>query len=66
MANKTTRLTLTLPATKPRNPVMVAALTRCAGSHQKPHKTERQHARQHLQRSLNSLLQGDETEFDVD
>ena len=65
MADKTDR-TLVIPTQKPRNPFVVAALTRRAGSHEKPHKAVRQLARQRFQRALNSLLRGERTEFEVD
>ncbi len=65
MADKKDR-TLRIPTQKPRNPFVAAALTRRAGSHEKPHKAVRQLARQRFQRALNSLLRGERTEFEVD
>jgi hypothetical protein len=66
MAKKNPAITLTVPPRKPRNPVVVAALTRRAGSHDKPHKVARQQSRQRLQRALSDLLRGDQTEFEVE
>ena len=51
---------------KPRNPFLVAALTRRAGSHDKSPKAMRQQVRQRFQRALDGLLRGDRTEFDPD
>ena len=51
---------------KPRNPFLVAALMRRAGSHDKSPKAARQQVRQRFQRALDGLLRGDRTEFDLD
>ena len=65
MAEQKHRITVTLPR-KPRNPFVVDALTRRAGSHDKPHKAARQQTRQHLQRVLGALLRSERTEFEID
>lgn len=51
---------------KPRNPFVVAALIRRAGSHEKPGKAARQQSRQRFERAMGALLRGDRTELDVD
>ena len=66
MANHKQTTTLVIPVSKPRNPFMVAALTRRAGSHDKSQKAVRQQTRQRFQRALEGLLRGDRTEFDND
>lgn len=66
MANAKQTTTLIIPVSKPRNPFVVAALSKRAGSHEKSHKAARQQARQRFQNALESLLRGDRTEFDLD
>lgn len=51
---------------KPRNPFVVAALTRRAGSHEKSGKAARQQSRQRFARAMGALLRGDRTELDLD
>ena len=65
MADKTDR-TLLIPTQRPRNPFVVAALTRRAGSHEKSHKAVRQQTRQRFQHALEGLLRGERTEFEID
>lgn len=55
-----------LPPSTPRNPLVVAALTRRAGAHGKSGKAQRQQARQRTQRNLVGLLSGDRAEFEID
>lgn len=66
MAERKTPTRLVVPASKPRNPFVAAALTRRAGSHEKSHKAVRQQTRQRFQRALDGLLRGDRTEFEVE
>lgn len=56
-AKKSARIKI--PARKPRNPFVAAALARQAGSHEKPEKSKRQQLRQRLQRRLHAMLRGD-------
>jgi hypothetical protein len=65
MADKKDR-PVVIPPLRPRNPFVVAALTRRAGSHAKPRKAVRQQTRQRFQRVLDSLLRGERTEFEID
>ena len=65
MADKKDRLVV-IPTQRPRNPFVVASLTRRAGSHEKSHKALRQQARQRFQHALDSLLRGERTEFEID
>ena len=65
MSDKTDR-TLLIPTQKLRNPFVAAALTRRAGSHEKSHKAVRQQMRQRFQRTLDGLLRGERTEFEID
>lgn len=55
-----------LPASKPRNPLVAAVLTRHAGAHGKSEKADRQQQRQRLQQHLGELLQGDAAEFELE
>ena len=66
MASHKQTTTVVVPASKPRNPFLVAALTRRAGSHEKSRKAVRQQTRQRFQNALVDLLRGDRTEFDLD
>jgi hypothetical protein len=65
MADKKDR-PIVIPSPRPRNPFVAAALTRRAGSHDKPRKAVRQQARQRFQRVLLGLLRGECTEFEID
>lgn len=49
---KKTKLTVVLPASKPRNPVALAARQRQGGAHDKSEKTRRRDARQALHKAL--------------
>jgi hypothetical protein len=64
MAKK--NLTLILPQSRPRNPLLVPGLTRRAGPHGNTRKAVRQQARQRTQQALPALLAGDVAEFEVD
>lgn len=68
MAKKSTNqgLTLILPQTRPRNPLLVPGLTRRAGAHSTTRKAARQQARQRTQQALDALLAGDVAEFEID
>jgi hypothetical protein len=59
-------LTLILPQSRPRNPLLVPGLTRRAGVHGNSRKAARQQARQRTQQSLAALLAGELAEFEVD
>ncbi|HRF12835.1 MAG: hypothetical protein AW09_003263 [Candidatus Accumulibacter phosphatis] len=64
MAGK--KITLVIARSKPRNPFLVAALTRRAGPHGATGKAIRQRMRQRTQQSLAALLDGDKAEFEID
>jgi hypothetical protein len=57
---------LHLPASKPRNPLVAAALTRRAGAHGQTEKAARQQQRQRLQQQLDDLLTGETAEFELE
>jgi hypothetical protein len=52
-----TTLPITLPKTKPRNPLVAASLHRSAGSHRKSNAVQRQRAARELQRELKHTAQ---------
>lgn len=60
---KAKKTTLHIPVSKPRNPVMVAALTKRAGAHGKSQKAVRQQQRQRLTQHLGELLDEEMDEF---
>lgn len=60
------KLTLQLPPSTPRNPLVVPALGRHAGAHGSSRKAERQQARQKVQRHLAGLLLGEKSAADLD
>ncbi|MDR2837339.1 MAG: hypothetical protein LBV49_02030 [Azonexus sp.] len=64
MARKTTPLLI--PASRPRNPLAVEALTRRAGAHGNTGKAKRQQMRQRVHNALPALLAGDLAEFELD
>ncbi|MEW5788806.1 MAG: hypothetical protein AB1899_13225 [Pseudomonadota bacterium] len=55
-----------VPPSTPRNPLVVAALTRRAGAHGKTGKARRQQMRQRTRQCLTGLLNGDKAEFEID
>jgi hypothetical protein len=55
-----------LPPGRPRNALVVPALTRRAGPHGKTRKAVRQQMRQRTQHCLAGLLNGDLAEFEID
>jgi hypothetical protein len=59
-------ISLVLPRSKPRNPLLVPGLTRRAGPHGATRKAVRQKMRQRTQQSLAALLDGDKAEFEID
>ena len=63
MADK--KITLVIPRSKPRNPVLVPGLTRRAGPHGATRKATRHNMRQRTQQSLAALLDGDKAEFEI-
>ena len=60
------KITIILPQTRPRNPLLVPGLTRHAGPHGKTRKAIRQQMRQRTQQSLAALMRGDKAEFEID
>jgi len=64
MARK--KLTLVLPPSRPRNPLLLPGLTRHAGPHGNSDKAVRQQMRQRTRQSLAALLAGDMAEFEID
>ncbi len=60
------KITLILPRTKPRNPVLVPGLKLRGGPHGKPRKAVRQQMRQRTKQRLAALLDGDAAEFEID
>lgn len=64
MAEK--KITLVIPRSKPRNPVLVPGLTKRAGPHGSTRKAIRHKMRQSTQQSLAQLLSGDKAEFEID
>ncbi|MDR2189398.1 MAG: hypothetical protein LBE62_15345 [Azonexus sp.] len=57
---------LVIPVSRPRNPLVVATLTRRAGAHGNTGKAKRQQMRQRVQNALPALLAGDLAEFELD
>ena len=64
MADK--KITLVIPRSKPRNPLLMPGLTRRAGPHGATRKAIRQKMRQRTQHSRADLLNGDKAEFEID
>lgn len=64
--NTAGRESLHLPASKPRNPLVAATLTRRAGAHGQTEKAARQQQRQRLQQQLDELLTGETAEFELE
>lgn len=64
MADK--KITLVIPRSKPRNPLVEPGLTRRAGPHGTTRKAIRHKMRQRTQQSLAALLDGDKAEFEID
>ena len=64
MADK--KITLVIPQSKPRNPLLVPGLSLRAGVHGATRKAIRQKMRQRTQQSLADLLNGDKAEFEID
>ena len=60
------KITLVIPRSKPRNPVLVPGLTKRAGPHGSTRKATRHKMRQRTQQSLAQLLSGDKAEFEID
>lgn len=60
------KITLVIPRSKPRNPLLVPGLTRRAGPHGSTRKAIRQRMRQRTQQFLAELLNGDKAEFEID
>jgi hypothetical protein len=60
------KITLVIPRSKPRNPLLVPGLTRQAGPHGSTRKAIRQRMRQRTQQFLAELLNGDKAEFEID
>lgn len=60
------REALHLPASKPRNPLVAATLTRRAGAHGQTEKAARQQQRQRLQQQMEGLLEGEVAEFELE
>lgn len=60
------KITLVIPRSKPRNPVLVPGLTKRAGPHGSTRKATRHNMRQRTQQSLAQLLSGDKAEFEID
>lgn len=57
---------LHLPASKPRNPLVAATLTRRAGAHGQTEKAARQQQRQRLQQQMDELLTGETAAFELE
>lgn len=67
MANKAKKkLSIMIPASKPRNPFYEEAKNQRAGAHGPTPKALRQKTRQNMQRDLDELIREDKTEFDID
>jgi hypothetical protein len=64
MADK--KITVVIPRSKPRNPLVAPGLTRRAGPHGATRKAIRHKMRQRTQQSLAALLGGDKAEFEID
>jgi len=60
------KITVVVPPTKTRNPVLVPGLKRRAGPHGTTRKAARQQLRQRTQQCLAELIKGDKAEFEID
>lgn len=60
------KITLVLPQSKPRNPLLEPGLKRRGGAHGSTRKAVRQQMRQRTQQCLAALVNGDKAEFEID